>query len=362
MSESERVTHVVTLFIFIPRAHLLTMRLRLVFLLVLAAQNLHAQGTLRVDTIPAASLANNLYGDPAWRAAAIYLPPGYAANPHRRYPVVYLLHGFGGGYEPFLRRIAFQKPLDSLIARGALTEMIIVIPDANNRLTGAFARNSPVAGNWEDFIAKEVVAYIDAHYRTIRSRKARGIAGWSMGGYGALYLGARHSGTFSAVYALSACCLMADLPADSLWRIRGREGRKAESSGKLTTNFNANIVTALGAIYSPAPARSPLFVRFPWEGPSALVVDSIAHFWRDTPLEIIRRSSPRVLRSVKWAFDAGDRDAFPDIPRAGAELHRILNEKGVGHTFEIFSGTHGDRIRERVETRLLPFFSRAFRK
>jgi S-formylglutathione hydrolase len=362
LSESERVTHGVTLFIFTPRTQLLTMRVKALFVLLLAATNLHAQGIMRFDTVPAASLANNLYADPAWRGAAIYLPPGYAANPERRFPVVYLLHGFGGGYEPFLRRIAFQKPLDSLIARGNLVEMIVVVPDANNRLTGAFARNSIVAGRWEDFIAKDLVSYIDSHYRTIRSRKARGIAGWSMGGYGALYMAARHSGTFSAVYALSACCLMADLPADSLWRIRGRESLKAESSGKLTTNFNANIVTALGVIYSPAPARPPFFVRFPWEGPGALVVDSIADFWRDTPLEIIRRSSPRVLRTVNWAFDAGDRDAFPDIPRAGAELHRILNEKGVAHTFEIFSGTHGDRIRERVETRLLPFFSRAFRK
>ena len=334
------------------------MRFLLLFCL-LTSQAAFAQSEIRVDTVAAPSLQGNLYGDPAWREAAIYLPPGYAQHPQKHYPVVYLLHGFGGGYAPFLKRIAFQKPLDSLSASGALQEMIIVLPDASNRLTGGFFRNSPVAGNWEDFIVKDLVSYVDSHFRTIRSRKARGIAGWSMGGYGALYIAARNSRTFSAVYALSPCCLMPDLPADSLWRIRGRVALKAEAAGQVTSNFNVNIVTALGAIYTPAKSKAPLFVRFPWEGPSAAVVDSIAKFWRDTPLELISRTAPETLRSVQWAFDAGDRDAFPDIPFAAASLDRILARKLVPHTFEIFRGTHGDRIRERIETRLLPFFSRS---
>lgn len=321
-----------------------------------------AQGVQRIDTIPAPSLASNLYGDPPWREAFIYLPPGYSSQASRRYPVVYLLHGFGGGAAPFLRRIGFERPLDSLIARHALNEMIVVTPDANNRLTGGFFRNSAVAGHWEDFVVKDLVPYVDGHYRTIRSRRARGIAGWSMGGYGALYLAARNPEIFSAVYALSPCCLIPDLPGDAQWRLRGVEALKMEASGRLTTSFNANIVTALGAIYTPASRRPPLYVRLPWEGSSATVSDSIARYWRNTPLEIILQTSPARLRSVRWAFDAGDRDAFPDIPRGVAELDRVLFRKGVGHTFEIFPGTHGDRIRERVETRLLPFFSRVLRK
>jgi hypothetical protein len=181
-----------------------------------------------------------------------------------------------------------------------------------------------------------------------------------MGGYGALYIAARNSKMFSAVYALSPCCLMPDLPNDTLWRIRGREALKAQTAGNVTTNFNVNIVTALGAIYTPATDKAPMFVRFPWEGGSANVVDSIARFWRDTPLEIIRNSAPSLLRTVQWAFDAGSRDAFPDIPLAARELSIALTRKGVGNTFEIFNGTHGDKIRERIETRMLPFFSRIF--
>jgi hypothetical protein len=151
---------------------------------------------------------------------------------------------------------------------------------------------------------------------------------------------------------------MPDLPADTLWRARGRQAIAAQAAGNLTSNFNVNIVTALGAIYTPTVSKPPFFVRFPWEGSSATVVDSIAKFWRDTPLEIIRKTSPKVLRTVHWAFDAGDGDAFPDIPLAAKELSAVLSRKGVANTFEIFKGTHGDRIRERVETRLLPFFSR----
>lgn len=346
-----------TLFIFPLPPQVPRMRLVLSFLL-LASQAAFAQSVTRVDTVPAPSLKANLYGDPDWRETGIYLPPGYAQHPEKRYPVVYILHGFGGGFVPFLKRIAFQKPLDSLVARGALHEMIVVAPDASNRLTGGFFRNSPVAGNWEDFVVSDLVSYVDSHYRTVRSRKGRGIAGWSMGGYGALYIAARHPDKFSAVYALSPCCLMADLPGDTLWRVRGRQALAAQAAGNLTSNFNVNIVTALGAIYTPAVSKPPFFVRFPWEGSSATVVDSVAKFWRDTPLEIIRKTSPKVLRTVHWAFDAGDHDAFPDIPLASAELDRILTGKGVAHSFEIFRGTHGDRIRERVETRLLPFFSR----
>ncbi|MBA2688637.1 MAG: alpha/beta fold hydrolase [Gemmatimonadaceae bacterium] len=321
-----------------------------------------AQSHVVVDTVPAPSLRANLYGDPAERLTSVYLPPGYSASATKRYPVIYLLHGFGGGAEPFLRRIAFGKPLDSLIARGALTEMIVVTPDASNRLTGGFFRNSPVTGKWEDFVVKDLVSFIDRKYRTIPSRKARGIAGWSMGGYGALYIAARNPRTFSAVYALSACCLPADLPSEPLWRVRGREAARAEASGNFATGFNTSIVTALAAIYTPNVSKAPLFVNFPWSGDSATVIDSTAGLWRDTPLEIIRRSSPQKLRGTRWAFDAGDRDAFPDIPLAASELHRILTDKGVPHTFEIFRGTHGDRIRERVETRMLPFFSRALKQ
>ncbi len=320
-----------------------------------------AQSRVMFDTVTAPSLRANLYGDPAERLTRVYLPPGYSVNATKRYPVIYLLHGFGGGAEPFLRRIAFEKPLDSLIARGALREMIVVTPDANNRLTGGFFRNSPVTGNWEDFVVKDLVSFIDRKYRTIPSKKGRGIAGWSMGGYGALYIASRNPRTFSAVYALSACCLPADLPSEPLWRMRGREAVRTEASGKFAAGFNASIVTALAAIYTPNVSRPPLFVNFPWTSDSAAVVAPIAGLWRDTPLEIIRRSSPQKLRGTKWAFDAGDKDAFPDIPLAAAELHRILADKGVPHTFEIFSGTHGDRIRERVETRLLPFFSRALK-
>ncbi len=360
--QNERGHLRVALFIFPLAAQLLRMRLRSFLLLLLIAARGNAQGTQRIDTIPAPSLKQNLYGDPDVRLAGVYLPPGYSANTGKRYPVIYLLHGFGGGYEPFLRRIAFEKPLDSLIARGALREMIVVTPDANNCLTGGFFRNSPVTGKWEDFIVRDLVSYVDAHYRTISSRKARGIAGWSMGGYGALYIAVRNPDTFSAVYALSACCLPADLPSEPLWRVRGREVLKTQSSGKFASNFNASIVTALAAIYTPNISRQPLFVNFPWSGDSATVVDSVAKFWRDTPLEIIRNTSPQTLRSVLWAFDAGDRDAFADIPIAAAELHEVLIQKRVPHTFEIFRGSHGDRIRERVETRLLPFFSRAFSK
>ena len=82
--------------------------------------------------------------------------------------------------------------------------MIVVMPNARNAFDGSFYTNSPVTGNWEQFIVRDLVNYVDHKYRTLRTRKARGLAGHSMGGYGALRIGMRHPETFSAVYALSA--------------------------------------------------------------------------------------------------------------------------------------------------------------
>lgn len=351
------------LFIYGNCAHFHRMIRHFFALLVLSGGlPLEAQERFRIDTVPAPSLRQNVLGDPDRRSAAIYLPRSYGTHSQRRYPVVYLLHGFGGGVEQFLKRIQIARPLDSLTALGSLGEMIVVVPDANNTFGGSFFRNSAVTGNWEDFVVRDLVSYMDANYRTIRSRRARGIGGWSMGGYGALWIAVRHPETFSAVYALSPCCLSPRLPYDTVWMRRGAEAVRTSDVAALSSSFNAGIVTALAAVYTPALVGEPLYVRFPWTvGAGGIsVTDSIAEQWRNTPLGIVRRTSPRVLRSLRIGFDAGNGDAFRDIPAEVRALHALLQKKGIPHEFEMFRGTHGDRIRERLETRVMPFFSRGF--
>lgn len=324
---------------------------------------LPAQGVLRIDTVSAPSLRDNLFNDPAVRPVAVYLPPGYSSHPQRRYPVIYLLHGFGGGVDPFLRRINFPGAIDSLIRIHAIRGMIVVAPDGNNRLTGSFFRNSPVTGDWETFAVRDLIRYVDRNYRTLRNRKSRGIAGWSMGGYAALYLAVKHSDLFSAVYALSPCCLSPTLPYDSSWKVSGMTALKRVGSDSLKADFNADLVTALAEIYTPNPRRVPYFIDYPWvQTDTVFRVDSVlAERWRDTPLELLGRQPRKVLSRINFAFDAGDRDAFTDIPIQVERLHAILESRGILHFYEIFHGSHGDRIRERVNMQLLPFFSRVLK-
>ena len=75
--------------------------------------------------------------------------------------------------------------MNSMITQRGMKEAIVVIVNGYNRLTGCFYNNSPVTGNWEDFVVNEVVSYIDSHYRTLPTRDSRAIFGLSMGGYGA---------------------------------------------------------------------------------------------------------------------------------------------------------------------------------
>ena len=117
------------------------------------AQQLSA-GQLVVDTVHAKSLERNLYGDSPDRSMLVYLPQSYASSPNRRYPVVYLLHGYGGDERGWTGYAPLKPAMDTLVRAGIVREMIIVMPNGNNALGGSFYTNSTTTGNWDDFIAK----------------------------------------------------------------------------------------------------------------------------------------------------------------------------------------------------------------
>ena len=142
--------------------------------------------------IPAPSLAGDMLGVINEREISIYLPPSYFTS-DKRYPVVYFLPG----YLCTAMGLTFPNDVDRLIEDGAIQEMIIVSASGKNELGGSFYVNSPVTGNWEDFIVEDVVGYVDANYRTVPEAGSRAISGFSMGGYGALNLAMKHPDLFS---------------------------------------------------------------------------------------------------------------------------------------------------------------------
>lgn len=137
--------------------------------------------------------------------AYVYLPPGYAQHPSRRYSVMYLLHGFPGRPLAFIETVQMGIVEDALTARGRAQPLILVLPFGS---TGTFTDeewvNGTGAGNgWTSFVAHDLVRYVDSHYRTIRSPRGRAIGGLSEGGFGAVNIALHYPGEFSVVESWS---------------------------------------------------------------------------------------------------------------------------------------------------------------
>jgi S-formylglutathione hydrolase len=328
-----------------------------------AQSNAQSGGITHVDSIPAPSLRNNLLGDADIRAATVYLPPSYSKSRSKRYPVVYLLHGFGADHRAFMKGsyqdLNVRISMDSLIKAGLSREMIVVTPNARNFFDGSFYSNSVTTGNWEDFIVRDLVTYMDRHYRTIRSPSGRGIAGHSMGGYGALRVGMNHPEIFSAIYALSPCCLgdytVAGAGSARDWKI---DAALTDRSQYAKAGFLANLLFAQAGVYSPDPSKPPFFADLPYriEGDSLVLVPEVAAKWAQNPMSMFAAHAAQ-LKRMKIAFDAGRADGFKDIPANVQKLDSLLTSMGVAHTAELYDGNHGDKFRVRLESKAFPFFS-----
>src|SRR6187402_3693048 len=126
-------------------------------LAVLAA----APAAARTDKIKVhgASLEGNLEGNSPDRDVYVFLPPSYDANPNKRYPVVYFLHGYSVGADAYDGLAKFQEAVDQAAAAG--NEMIVVMPDVLTRFKGAMFSASPTTGDFERYVAHDLVSYID---------------------------------------------------------------------------------------------------------------------------------------------------------------------------------------------------------
>jgi S-formylglutathione hydrolase len=333
-----------------------------------AARSAGAQGwtggVIHFDTVAAPSLRANLVGDPGRRAVSIYTPPGYSKNRGKRYPVVYLLHGFAADHRAFIGGVYsgmnMRVSMDSLINAGLIKPMIVVTPNARNAFDGSFYTNSVTTGNWEDFVVRDLTHYVDTHYRTIRKRSGRGLAGHSMGGFGALRVGMRHPETFSAIYALSPCCLdQAHRTGKNFAASWKKVLGLTEFSQVKVAGFYGDIDLALSAVYAPDPRGSPFFVDLPFrlEGDSLVTVESVASKWHPTPIEMVPTHANN-LKGMSIAFDAGAEDGLTDIPVNVARLDSMLTALGISHTADIYHGDHMRGIRGRLESQTFPFFSR----
>lgn len=126
----------------------------------------------------------------------VVLPQGYDKSTSRTYPVVYLLHGYGGRYDTWVRRTKKSLPQEA-----SKWQVIVVCPDGQN----SWYWDSPVDSKmqFDTYVSSELVNYVDANYKTISSAKGRAVTGFSMGGHGGLWLGINHPDVFGACGSMS---------------------------------------------------------------------------------------------------------------------------------------------------------------
>jgi enterochelin esterase-like enzyme len=226
------------------------------------------------------------------------------------------------------------------------------MPNAFTKFQGSMYSNSVTTGDWEAFVAKDLVAYIDANYRTLPRRVSRGLAGHSMGGYGTLRIGMKYPDVFASLYALSPCCMAPNMaPSAEI----AAEAATIDSAEEIAAaSFGLKAVLASAAAWSPNPSRPPHYLDLPAkEG----VVDQtvVARWAANAPLAMVHQYVPQLRRFNAIRIDAGDQDR--PIVDTVHELDAILTAYGLRHVAEEYEGNHVNRIHELLTTTLMPMFS-----
>ena len=316
-----------------------------------------AAGTVEKIVVHGKSLEGNLEGDSPDREATVYLPPAYAGDQSRRFPVIYLLHGYGGREDTFTERLAsLQQSSDTLAAAQGFSSAIVVTPSAYTLHKGSMYSNSPTTGDWERFIAEDLVAYMDSHYRTLANRMSRGLAGHSMGGYGALRIGMKRPDVFFSLYLMSSCCLTANRNPQSGvdGGIRSDQDARAGGRGGKRPRLRSVGEPGVGRCVVPEPEEPATLPRPSSQG---------------------RQGSPRHRREV--GGQRADRDArahaanlrkyyaiaieigtSDGLLASNKQLHETMTRLQIPHHYEEYDGDHTNKVRERIERNVLPFFSK----
>lgn len=301
------------------------------------------------------SLEGNLEGDAVDRDVTVYLPPSYAKDPKRRYPVVYALHGYSINNIIWSGEIKTPQTIEGAFATGT-REMIVVLPSSQTLHNGSIYSNSATIGNWEAFVSRDLVSYIDSHYRTIADRRSRGLVGHSMGGYGAARIGMKHSDIFGSLYIMSPCCMSAREvpPADMAKKLENFVVTAKTVGDAVKLDWFARATLAVAAAWSPDPKAPPFYLDLPTK--NGVVQPSVLAKWAaNAPLAMVDQYVDNLKQYRAIAMDVGDLDG---LRIDAAELHRIMDSYGIANAFEIYSGNHTSAVADRFQNHVMPFFGK----
>ncbi|MGC1619477.1 MAG: alpha/beta hydrolase family protein [Candidatus Acidiferrum sp.] len=244
----------------------------------------------------------------------VLLPPSYDTEKTRHYPILYLLHGLGDN-DQMLIHSGGMNLVEDLWEQHQLGEFLIVTPAAG---ASFYINSRDGRRRYEDFFLREFIPGVETRYRAESARNSRGIAGISMGGYGALHIAFQHPRLFAAVGALSAALI------EKLPNISSQDSRQMSVLRVLSNAFG-----------SPFDAA----------------------FWKkNDPIEIARTAN---LKGLKIYFDCGSEDEYGFDAGAQA-LDKLLTSRHIPHEFHLYPGGHDWTYFAEHLPALLQFEFRAF--
>ncbi|NNF00006.1 MAG: esterase [Pyrinomonadaceae bacterium] len=309
------------------------------------------KGTIKVLQHESNVLKSNPLGDPHTRELYVYLPPGYDMG-DKNYPVAYCLTGFTGRGKMMLNDSAFSpnmaERLDKLIESGTMKPMIVVMPDCFTRYGGSQYLNSSATGNYEDYLTKEIVPFIDENFRTIDSRESRAITGKSSGGYGAMIMAMRHAELFGLATTIAGDCYF-----ELCYKPDFRKALKAingdplklvekfydEESKKGKFAFDGLNTIGMASCYSPNPASEWGF-DIPFDLGTGEIREDVWQEWlKNDPVYLLEESAENLKTLRLFFIDAGTSDEFA-LDLGARVLVDRLKKHDIPHVHEEFDGGH----------------------
>ena len=321
---------------------------------------------LNVITVESAFLADSRIEQRSDRDVMVYLPPQYFET-DEAFPVVYYLPGFD---DQTAVGVALPRDLDRAFETTA--PMIVVIISGVNTFGGSFFVDSSSSGGWASFVAEDVVAAVDAKFRTIPEAGSRGISGHSMGGFGALDIAMRNPDVFSATFAMAPGLFdETGLEDIAMFSSESRIRAMVNTVDELTQLPESEVVGALnqepdfftiayGLAF--APIDEPPYFAYPFtlDGDALVRDDEVWATWEagygafDAKVAEFS-GSLEALAGI--GINCGSNDAFTWIPRGCAHLSALLDTAGIDHDYIVDDGDHGRQQPERFIDEMLPFMA-----
>jgi enterochelin esterase family protein len=286
---------------------------------------LRLQGDVLIDFVDSPALRDNPLGDPARRPLIVYVPPGYDPEGSARYPVLYVLHGYGGDAAALVAARPWETSVvqwaDRLIAGGTMPPALVALVDGFTRLGGSQYMDSVHNGRYATYVARDVVGRVDARYRTLAREGARAVLGKSSGGFGALHLVMTQPGIFAAFASHSgdAYFRAASLPYFPLaQRTLEAHGGSVESfvlafeakAKRSAAEFTTMETLAYAAAYSPRAAE-PFAFDLPFALESGELRDDVFARWLACdPAEMCLAKGAELARLRLRYVDCGRRDEY----------------------------------------------------